>query len=162
MSEHFLPRRPSAVAPRLFALVALGAWLGCAAEAEAPEPELLVSEDRFRVLLASDSPSAADQAGELRVTVETTGGWHVAEEAPARLDLTAPATMAFEPAELRQSEVRAKHENGFEFVTKLFAEAPGGGVAQGLLKFGICEDDESQCVIVRRDLTLPIDVAFEN
>ena len=144
-------------------MAGVGLLLACAAERD-PEiaAELLVSEDRYRVLLSSLSPASADRPGELRLRVETTGGWHVADEAPARLDLIAPATMAFEPTELREGEVREKSADGFEFVAKLFAESPGAATALGELKFGICEDDDSACVVVREDLSLPLDIAFEN
>ena len=132
--------------------------LGCAPDA--PDGAMLVATDaRYRVLLHTDAAPSGDAPGTLRLHVETVNGWKIAPEAPARLDLEPHTDLEFEPATLRQEDATHIGEDAFEFVTRVRASRAGATTARGKLKFGVCEGDKEQCMIMRRELDLPIEVA---
>jgi hypothetical protein len=131
----------------------------CGPAANSNEPTVVAEDARYRVLARTSSPSSATSSGELRVEVQTSGGWHIAPEAPARLDLTARG-VTLASTELREEDKQSADEDGFVFATELRASAPGRHAVLGTLKFGICEGPKEKCVIVRRDLSIPVDVAF--
>ena len=135
------------------------AWLGaacalalaCGAGTE-DGPVVLAEEARYRVTAESGS------ANELRVEVRTTGGWKIAPEAPARLDLAEGDVTFAEPA-LREEHQQARTETGFAFATAVSADTPGRHTATGQLKFGICEGPKAKCFIIREALEIPVEVA---
>jgi hypothetical protein len=139
--------------------LALGALALATACGDAhPEGSVVASDARYRVTAHAD-PVTVAAAGRLRVRVETQNGWHVTAEAPARLDWSGPPALRFEPAALRQDDLVPLGEDAFEFVTAVGSERAGTATARGQLKFGICEGPKAKCVIVRRELELPIEVA---
>ncbi len=128
--------------------------LACGSTTSDPAPpdlHLLFEEARYRIVSHS-------QESELRVEVQTTGGWHIAPEAPARLDLSSGALEFAEPA-LRAEHQQALTDDGFAFATRVSSDRAGRHTATGRLKFGICEGPKAQCVIVRRELAIPVDIA---
>ena len=135
--------------------LAAGLLLLCGCAEVAPEggPTLVVEENRYRVV--AETISSGEGLGVLDVRVEAAGGWHIAPEAPVRLDLAAP-DMTFTPAKLRAEHARKLDEDVIEWSCELNATTPARRVASGQLKFGICEGDAEQCVIVRRDLQIPV------
>jgi hypothetical protein len=133
--------------------------LACGGAPGDGEAFVVAEEARYQVLAQPTAPRSADTPGELRIEVRTTGGWHIAEEAPARLDLEA-SDFTFSHAALRNDDKRSATEDGFVFATEVRAETAGRHTALGKLKFGICEGPKAKCVIVREELAIPIDVAF--
>lgn len=150
-------RRPAA---RVLALVA--AAVACAPAGSDEDGRVVARDSNYRVTMQAASPKNAEDAGELRLTVETSEGWHIAPEAPAKLDLASEGPLRFEPSALRQADAQGVHDDGFEFATALRSERPGHALARGELKFGICEDPARKCILVRRSLELPIEVAFDD
>ena len=67
-----------------------------------------------------------------------------------------------EPATFANEDARVLDADGFEFAGALHADAAGPGRARGQLKFGICEGPQEKCVIVRRELDIPLQVVFAN
>jgi hypothetical protein len=135
------------------------AALACSGDS-APVGSIVVAEEsRYQVVARATSPHSPSQQGELRIEVQTAGGWHIAPEAPARLDLEGNG-IEFVHAALRADDKLSATEDGFVFATDLKAEAPGRHTATGKLKFGICEGPKAKCVIVREELAIPIDIAF--
>ena len=114
-----------------------------------PGPALLAEESRYRVVSESDGSV-------LTVRVEATGGWHIAPEAPAKLDLTV-AGARVEPAALRAEHARELTEDVIEWGCQVLPDGSGGDVdAAGQLKFGICEGPKEKCVIIRREIEIPL------
>ena len=141
----------------LVTLSAVACILGCGERGG--EGAVVATDSRYRVTAHAVPPPAVNAPGRLRLHVQTLNGWHVTAEAPARLDLAGPETLTFEPAELRQQDARPLGEDAFEFVTTVRADRAGSATAHATLKFGICEGPKAKCVIVRRELELPIEVA---
>jgi len=139
----------------LFAVLALG-LAACGAD---DGPRLVDADDRYRVTLDARSPASPDAPGELRLRIDTAEHWHVAEEAPARLVLSAGG-LEFAPAELGHDDVQNRHDGGFEFATALHAEREGRSIAHAELTFGVCEEQILMCEVVHAQLELPIDVRF--
>jgi hypothetical protein len=131
---------------------------GCGSELE-QAGQVVARDARYRVTSDTSPAPTATAPGSLRVRVETLNGWHVAPEAPARLDLTATDALHFEPAELREQHLQRLGDDGFEFSASVRATRPGPATAHARLKFGICEGPKAKCVIVRRELELPLEVA---
>lgn len=114
-----------------------------------PGPALLAEDGRYRVV----SESAGNA---LTVRVEATGGWHIAPEAPAKLDLSLDGARV-EPAALRAEHARELTEDVIEWGCQVLPDGSGRDVdAVGQLKFGICEGPKEKCVIVRREIQIPL------
>ena len=142
------------------------ALLACSGEAprSAPNdggPLVLAEESRYRILASAVSPTSAHAPGELRVSVVASGGWHVEPAAPTRLSLESDA-VRIEPAAFTNEDATVLDGDGFEFAAALHAEDPGPFQATGQLKFGICEAPDANCVIVRRDLEIPLEIVFSD
>jgi len=144
------------------AKVLLGAVLfalpGCNSAEQLPGSGAVVAlrDSQYRIAVETRSPDSPDAVGQLLVHVEPQNGWKFALEAPAALHLDEIAGVEFEGV----SEVTAHSKGHLEFTRSFRAEGAGDNLARGHIKFGICEGDESLCVLVRRDLDLPLSVAF--
>jgi hypothetical protein len=161
MSQAFRCRRllPCLALPASAALL-----LACSGEA--PDATLstdglivLAEESRYRIVSRSVSPEAASRPGELVVSVAASGGWHVEPEAPTQLELESSG-VRLEPSAFANEDARVLDSGGFEFAAAIHAEAPGEGHARGQVKFGICEGPDEKCVIVRREVEIPLRVVF--
>ena len=115
-----------------------------------------VRDSQYLIAVEFSSPDSPDAVGELRVHVEPQNGWKFALEAPASLRVDEPAGFEFD-AESDATKHSIKH---LEFTRTFRADGPGDTLAKGHIKFGICEGDESLCVLVKRELDLPLRVAF--
>lgn len=144
--------RSSRAAALLLANAALCAAAGCGGDDRGAHPLDPGGERDARYeLRVWANPAATPGAAEgLRVRIEPRGGWHLAPEAPAWLRLEEPAEMRLEPsfegtegAEAAALEFRAEY-------------AAGERRLRGQLKFGVCEDGDSRCAIVRRDLVVAL------
>ena len=138
--------------------LALG--LAACGGSDAPGPRVVDGDERYRVTLDARSPVSPDASGELVLKIDTAEHWHVADEAPARLVLSAD-DLEFAPAELGRDDVRNRHDSGFEFATAIRAEREGRRVAQAELTFGVCEEQVLMCEVVHAQLELPVDVRFQ-
>jgi len=140
--------------------VALGGLLIACADGTTPAGEHVVDEhEGFRVLALAQSPETPSSTGSLDIRVEAIGGWHIAPEAPLRLDLQS-AEIRLMPAELRREQARSISEEGFDFRAEVRAERAGPTTAHGQLKFGICRAREDKCIIMRREFEVPVEIAF--
>lgn len=137
------------------ALLGLIVAAGCGSDGGA-----VARDERYLVTMDAVSPMAPGDAGVLRLRVETRNGWHIALEAPARLSLEAPESLAFEPASLELEHAESAGDEAFEMTTVLRAERAGHSIARGRLKFGICRERNGICVAIDQELELPIEVAF--
>ena len=137
---------------------ALFAFPACESSEPPPSSDAVVGvrESQYRIAIESSSPDSPDSLGRLRVRVEPQNGWKVALEAPATLRLDATAGLEFNG----ESDATERSKGHLEFTRTFRAESAGDTVAQGQIKFGICEGDESLCVLVQRKLDVPLKVAF--
>ncbi len=115
-----------------------------------------IRDSQYRIDVELSSPDSPDTFGELRVHVEPQNGWKFALEAPASLRLEEPAGFEFEE-DTDPTDHSLQH---LEFTRSFRADGAGDTLAKAHIKFGICEGDESICVLVRRELDLPLKVAF--
>lgn len=148
---------------RVIAFLALAA-LACSVASEGPsnlESEALVvaEEKRYRIVAHAVSPVSDHSPGELRVKMVASGGWHLEPEAPIRLDFE-PSDVRLEPTSFANEDAHVLNDDSFEFVAQLHADASGDRYAKGKIKFGICEGPKEQCVIVRRDIEIPLQIIF--
>ena len=141
-----------------FSTVALFALLACDAAEHGLGSDAIVAvrDSQYQIAVELSSPDSPDAVGELRVHVEPQNGWKFAVEAPASLRLEEPAGFKFD----EESDATNHSKAHLEFTRTFRADGPGDTLAKGHIKFGICEGDESLCVLVKRDLDLPLKVAF--
>jgi hypothetical protein len=132
---------------------------GCNAPSDPDAATVLAEEARYRILSSHVSPGSPDSSGEVRVRVAATGGWHIAPEAPLRLDFSS-ADVILAPLELRSEDAESLSDEGFAFATGLRAAEAGAATAQAKIKFGICEGPKEKCVIIRRDMEIPLEIVF--
>ena len=135
----------------------VGVALACGAASSSPADVDLggTVDSRYRLTgaVVAGEPNASPQ---LRVRVEPRHGWHIAPEAPARLDLESSAGVRFPRERLTREDAAALDEEQLVFTTG-FSVEPGAPVtARGQLKFGICEGEDQVCAIVRRDLDIAL------
>jgi hypothetical protein len=145
--------RPALLSAALFALAA------CELAERLPGRDAVVAvrDAQYEIAVKLSSPDSADSVGELRVHVEPRNGWKFALEAPASLRVDEPAGFEFD----EESDPTNHSIGHLEFTRTFRADGPGDTLAKGHIKFGICESDESLCVLVRREVDLPLKVAFE-
>ncbi len=115
-----------------------------------------ILDSQYRIAVESSSPDSPDASGQLRVHVEPRNGWKVALEAPATLHLEETAGLEFDA----ESGATNRSSSHLEFTRSFRATSSGDAVARGRLRFGICEGDESLCMMVQRELDLLVKVAF--
>jgi len=140
--------------------VSLGVLLiGCVDTAAPKESQLVDEHEGFRVVARSLSPDSPSSSGTINVQVEAIAGWHIAPEAPLRLDLEGDG-IELAPAQLRREHARSISEEGIDFATQLRAERAGAASARGKLKFGICRELEDKCIIMRREFEIPVTITF--
>jgi hypothetical protein len=154
------PLRGRSPARGVGALAALALLAGCAAGEEPAEAGIAARDSRFVVSFESSSPASAEAPGQLRILVEPLDPWHLALEAPATLKLQAPAGLELQPAEQRAEDAVQYSAGALEFASTIRAGKAGAALVRGQLKFGMCEGEDTRCVIVRHDLELPLEIAF--
>jgi hypothetical protein len=142
------------------ALALLALATGCAAGEEPGGAGIAARDARFVVSFESSAPASPEAPGSLRILVEPRAPWHLALEAPATLRLEPPAGLQVEPAEQRSEDAVRHTAEALEFASALRAGRAGEALVRGHVKFGMCEGEDTRCVIVRQDLELPLDIAF--
>ena len=138
---------------------ALGA-LACGQEAAESRSAIAAQDAGYRIHYEATSPASPATPGRLVIRVETRNDWHVAPEAPVSLVLHAPAGLELDPALQRSGDALRSSGEMLEFGSDLHAERPGAALVRGSLKFGMCQGEAERCVIVRRELELPLEIAF--
>ena len=133
------------------ALWLVAAW-GCGSEAPADQNIVVegVRDGRFAVDVTADG---GRPEGQLRVSVEPRPGWHLALEAPARLELASSERLRFEPEQQTHEDAARVGEDGLAFEFAYADAADGELPVEARIKFGMCKDEAEQCEIVRRDLS---------
>ena len=144
----------------------LGATLlsfaGCGSSAEPPSSVATVidSDSRYQITLEASSPDSSEAVGHLRVRVDTRNDWHVADDAPAWFRIDETAGLEIDAAGKREPE-KTSTSDRLDFAWEFTAATAGEAIARGQVKFGLCEGDDDACTIVKRDLELPLKIAFE-
>ena len=115
-----------------------------------------VPDSQYRIAVESSSPDSPAASGQLRVHVEPQNGWKLALEAPASLHVEEIAGFEFDA----EADTMDRSIGHLKFTRTFRAESAGDAVARGRIKFGICEGDESLCLLVQEELDLPLKVAF--
>jgi hypothetical protein len=139
----------------LFATAACGGHDVAASE---PIP-LVTGGSRFEISFEPVPPATGDAIGEIRLYVETLNDWHIAPDAPAWLRMQDSEEIIFAPAERVAST--GESDMRLDFATSYRASPASRAietVAHGRVKFGMCEGDALQCIIVERDLVFPLDL----
>lgn len=128
----------------------------CACGGEKPGIRLLDpggdSDARYELWVWASAPTPPNASGDLRVRVELRPGWHLAPEAPASLRFEEADGVRVEPWLQRGDDGVELDRHTLEFVA-LYSVA-GEPRIRGRLKFGLCEDGDERCAIIRRDLDL--------
>ena len=124
-----------------------------------PAAAVVAEEARYRITFESSSPETPDDAGRLRVRVQMQGVWKVVPEAPAWLQLEAGPGIDLVPPRKREPDATRTTER-LEFSHEYRATHAREAVARGHLKFGICKGERDHCVIIERDIVLPLETAF--
>lgn len=129
-------------------------------EVAACDPIPLVSdESRFQISFEPLPPATGGASGEIRLHVEALGDWHIAPEAPAWLHMQESDEVRFDPAERLEGE--AASDTRLEFSTSFRTSHETETVVHGRVKFGMCEGEGLQCILVERDLEFPLDLASQ-
>lgn len=142
------------------ALASLLALAACTPDNAPGDPAIAARDSRFVISFESSAPASPAANGRLRILVEARDPWHLALEAPVTLKLEAPPGFELEPAEQRAEDAVQRSTAALEFASTYRTAKAGEALVRGHLKFGMCEGEDTRCVIIRRDLELPLDVAF--
>lgn len=141
-------------------LVSLGGLLFACVDASSPAGDYVVDKhEGFRVVARTQSPGSPSSTGKIAVQVEAIGGWHIAPDAPVRLDLEGDG-IRLAPSGLRREHAHSISEEEITFTAELRADREGPATAHGQLKFGICRALEDKCIIMRREFEIPVEIAF--
>lgn len=112
---------------------------------------------RYVLQVGVQAPAGSGSRGQLRVRAEPRKGWHFATDAPTSLALDAPSAVALAPALQRGDDAHEFGERALEFRAGFHNATKSAVDAVGKLKFGICADGNSVCIIERRDLELVLE-----
>jgi hypothetical protein len=111
-----------------------------------------VTRDQFELVAATDGPLTAGQLGQVKITLRGRNGWHVNQDFPVSVDLTAPATVALAKARLERADATAFDETHFEFSAPVTPSAAGTAALRATVSFAVCTD--ANCAPYTENLAL--------
>ncbi len=125
-----------------------------AREPEGPAPAVV--QDAMFKLEAKGAPQyTADQAGKFQVVLEATGGYHVNEDYPIRVDVKAPEGVTLEKASLAKADAASFGEHSASFDVA-FTAPKGEHEVSCVVDFAVCTDET--CVPDQRTLGFKLSV----
>jgi hypothetical protein len=123
---------------------------------EVAEPTDVVTEPNFELRLTSSGPYAAGTAATFAIALTPSEGWHVNQEYPMRVELTAPAGIALAKAELAREDAAEFVEERARFDVGFTPSAAGEHRVTAKVDFAVCTDQN--CVPDERTLALVLPV----
>jgi len=99
---------------------------------------------------------AVGATGTASLTIKVKGGWHVNDEAPISVALTAPAGVTVKKAKLTRADLAASSKESARFDIPVSATEAGKKTIDAEARFVLCQ--EQACKPVKETVTLAIDV----
>jgi hypothetical protein len=124
-----------------------------AAAAEAPKPS--ADDTSFHLALESDPNYSAGQAGTVRLVLLARGGYHVNQDYPIRVDLTAPSAVKLTKQSLGKADAAQFGEESARFDLGFSAEK-GAHELLATVDFAVCTKET--CVPDQRKLAVALNV----
>lgn len=94
--------------------------------------------------------------GTASLTIKVKGGWHVNDEAPISVSLTAPAGVTVKKAKLTRADLAASSKESARFDIPVSATEAGKKMIGAEAHFVLCQ--EQACKPVKETVTLAIEV----
>jgi hypothetical protein len=111
----------------------------------------------FLLAVAPAQPGyAVGKAGQLEIALEGRGEWHVNQEYPIRVDLTAAPGVALTKKELVKGDAKEFGEDKVRFLAALEPSAAGEHEVTCDVSFAMCT--EENCILERRTVALQLKV----
>lgn len=106
-----------------------------------------------------DGKSAkANAKGESTIVITPAAGYHVNQEFPLKLKLTAPGGVKLEKDVIAKGDKAAKlEEQKLGFTVAYTADSPGKKTITGELKFAVCKG-EQECLPQKETVSIDVDV----
>jgi len=111
-----------------------------------------VTRDQFELVATTDGPLTSGQLGQVKITLRGRNGWHVNQDYPVSVELTAPATVALAKARLERADATAFDEAHFEFSAPVTPSAAGPAQVRATVSFAVCTD--ANCAPYTENLAL--------
>jgi len=99
---------------------------------------------------------AVGTTGTASLTIKVKGGWHVNDEAPISVALTAPAGVTVKKAKLTRADLAASSKESARFDIPVSATEAGKKMIGAEAHFVLCQ--EQACKPVKETVTLAIEV----
>jgi hypothetical protein len=99
---------------------------------------------------------AVGATGTASLTIKVKGGWHVNDEAPISVALTAPAGVTVKKAKLTRADLAASSKQSARFDIPVSATEAGKKTIDAETHFVLCQ--EQACKPVKETVTLAIEV----
>jgi hypothetical protein len=100
---------------------------------------------------------AVGATGTASLTIKVKGGWHVNDEAPISVALTAPAGVTVKKAKLTRADLAASSKQSARFDIPVSATEAGKKTINAEAHFVICQ--EQACKPVKETLALAVEVS---
>ncbi|MET0283229.1 MAG: hypothetical protein ABW352_02120 [Polyangiales bacterium] len=121
--------------------------------AEPPKP--LIEDTTFRLAFVAPEAAAADKPGNLELTLEARGGYHVNQDYPIRVDVKAAPGLKLEKTSLGRTDATQFSEEKASFAVPY--SAPGGSYdLTATVDFAVCTKET--CVPDQRTVALALRV----
>ncbi len=132
-----------------------------AAGAQAPEAAEaaggpVVNDEAFELRAAASGPYTHGQLGQFAITLTTRGEWHVNQEYPIAVELTAPSEVGLPKAELERGDAAEFGEERARFDVPFTPTAAGEHRVEAKVSFAVCTDEN--CIPDERTLALVLPV----
>lgn len=132
---------------------------GAAAEQAPAAQEALgpvVNDDAFELRAAATGPYQQGQLGQFAITLTPRGEWHVNEEYPISVELTAPTDVGLPKAELERGDAAEFGEERARFDVPFTPRAAGEHRVEAKVSFAVCTPEN--CIPDERTLALVLPV----
>jgi hypothetical protein len=114
-----------------------------------------IEEPMFRLAAEGDAHYGADQDAKFKVTLTALGGYHVNQDYPIRIELTAPDQVKLKKPTLGRPDAASFGEQSASFEVP-FSAAKGEHEVSALVDFAVCTAET--CVPDQRRLGLKLSV----
>lgn len=125
-------------------------------EAPAEPPGPRVTRPQFELVAETDGPLTAGQLGQLKIRLTGRNGWHVNEDYPVSVELTAPPTMTLAKSRLERGDAAVFEASRFEFSAPVTPSAAGSAEVRAVVSFAVCT--EANCAPYTETLALAAQV----
>jgi hypothetical protein len=115
------------------------------------------AEEKLYEIKKVEPKVAVGARGAASVTIATKAGWHLNDEAPISLSLTAPSGVTIAKTKLGRGDLAASTQESARFDVPFDASEAGAKVIAAEARFVLCQ--EQACKPVKETLSLNIDVS---